>query len=45
MGLFSCLYIQKWDKNEVSGCVEKIGNNSKTHKNTIYIIKKPTYYI
>ena len=23
------------------GCVEKIGNNLKTHKNTIYIIKKP----
>ena len=39
-GFFTCVYFLKWDKNEVSGCVEKIGNNSKTHKNTIYIIKK-----
>ena len=31
------------DANDVGGflkSVEKIGNNSKTHKNTIYIIKK-----
>ena len=39
-GFFTCIYIGKWDKNEVLRYVEKIGNNSKTHKNTIYIIKK-----
>ena len=41
MGLFSCLYIQKWDKNEVFENMEKFGNNWKTNKNTNQLIKNP----
>ena len=41
MGLFSCFYIQKWDKNEVFENMEKFGNNWKTHKNTNQLIKNP----
>lgn len=41
MGFFSCLYIQKWDKNEVFENMEKFGNNWKTHKNTNQLIKNP----
>ena len=33
--------IWKWDKNEILKNVENFGNNAKTHKNTIWVIKKP----
>ena len=40
--LFYMYTYLKWDKNEVFWYVENFGNNWKTHKNTIYVIKKPS---